>query len=662
MPANQTAAKFWTKALTGFVLFVAALILAAAVGHFFPSVNDGIMGYINRNFAALGKWLSDQQLAPHLLTVAIAAMAGLWQAGKLASKLLGASVWKRSVSWVQNRVETAGDPDGCYPLASLRDKLFPTLGAQSGQEVPFYGRADDLQWLADECAIAKTHKALRVLSIWGEQGIGKTHLTYRFAKALAVGGYPSCGKWAVYGLNKDFDCDKLLNKFPDKPTLLLCDDVSLQDVDTTARLRALRKACAGRAQAIVLVVTTWSAASAGGITADQILVDAERPCGGLAIEFAEQIYPNARELPANMQGHPLYLRLLAAQAPAANLAPDSLWVLCQRWGRGYNSRLQTEHGLTDNALAALAVVSSSDTGVLTDIAKVIGLTKGDFAALEKTGRVSFHQGAKVLNPIKPDLLGWAFALSALQNLGDSQSNSYANLAWENDFFDTGRFMEHALKLGYLQHAWAKALRQTPADSLSEHGAMARAKAATNAVAQYGGAQRFDDMVDELAVARGIAKRFANNPEIQLERARAATNAVADYGGAQRFDDMADELAVAQDIAKRFANNLEIQLTRAEAATNAVADYGGAQRFDKMADELAVVKIIAADHKANLEIQLRLARCYGNQIPALLANGRAADDAVAALIDHLVSYPELAEQPPFNELFSAFRQDHPNQSQ
>ena len=92
MPANQTAAKFWTKALTGFVLFVAALIFAAAVGHFFPSVNDGIMGYINRNFAALGKWLSDQQLAPHLLTVAIAAMAGLWQAGKLASKLLGASV------------------------------------------------------------------------------------------------------------------------------------------------------------------------------------------------------------------------------------------------------------------------------------------------------------------------------------------------------------------------------------------------------------------------------------------------------------------------------------------------------------------------------------------------------------------------------------------
>ena len=402
----------------------------------------------------------------------------------------------------------------------------------------------------------------------------------------------------------------------------------------------------------------------------------------------------------------MYLRLLAAQAPAANLAPDSLWVLCQRWGTGYNSRLQTEHGLTDNALAALAVVSSSDTGVLTDIAKVIGLTKGDFAALEKTGRVSFHQGAQVLNPIKPDLLGWAFALSALQNLPASQSHSYANLAWENDFFDTGRFMEHALKLGYLQHAWAKALRQTPADSLSEHGATARAKAATNAVAQYGGAQRFDkmadelavaqdiakrfannpeiqltrakaatnavshygsdkrfdDMADELALAQDIAKRFANNPEIQLTRAKAATNAVNHYGGAQRFDDMADELAVAQDIAKRFANNLEIQLTRAEAATNAVADYGGAQRFDKMADELAVVKIIAADHKANLEIQLRLARCYGNQIPALLANGRAADDAVAALIDHLVSYPELAEQPPFNELFSAFRQDQPNQSQ
>ena len=167
--------------------------------------------------------------------------------------------------------------------------------------MPFYGRADDLQWLADQCAIAKTHKALRVLSVWGEQGMGKTHLAYRFAKALADGGYPNHGTWAAYALNKDFDSDKLLNMFPEKPTLLLCDDVSLQDADTTARLRALRKACAGRAQAIVLVVTTWSAASAGGITADQILVDAEHPCGGLALDFAKQIYPNARELPANMQ-------------------------------------------------------------------------------------------------------------------------------------------------------------------------------------------------------------------------------------------------------------------------------------------------------------------------------------------------------------------------
>ena len=183
----------------------------------------------------------------------------------------------------------------------MRAKLFPTLGPQSSKEVPFYGRADDLQWLADQCAIAKTHKALRVLSVWGEQGMGKTHLAYRFAKALADGGYPNHGTWAAYALNKDFDSDKLLNMFPEKPTLLLCDDVSLQDADTTARLRALRKACAGRAQAIVLVVTTWSAASAGGITADQILVDAEHRCGGLALDFAKQIYPNARELPANMQ-------------------------------------------------------------------------------------------------------------------------------------------------------------------------------------------------------------------------------------------------------------------------------------------------------------------------------------------------------------------------
>ncbi len=252
--------------------------------------------------------------------------------------------------------------------------------------------------------------------------------------------------------------------------------------------------------------------------------------------------------------------------------------------------------MSETALQALAIASSSDSIKWVDISRVLKMGNADFQSIKSVGKITDLQGALSVAPLRPDLLGWALAIQVFQTSSPDALKPLASLAWVTEFFDTGRFIQLATAHGKQHHPWVKALHFAPDELIP---ALSRAKAATNAVSDYGSAQNWDAMAAELAVSGAIAQRFSDNPEIQLERAKAATNAVGRYGSAQNWDAMAAELAVSGAIAQRFAENPEIQLRYARCLLARVISF----RSREMNADAAVEQLSACleQHKYLMEM-------------------------------------------------------------
>ncbi len=519
----QNQIQFRWKLFSGLTLSLGILLVAAAIGWFSPGIKDPILAHLQLRSPELAQWLKELSTNAQVVLMVLAMGLVAWSLIGLGVKLFSKSTWLALAASLQQRFAAPRQPAGTYSLTLLKDKLFPDADKHGKAEIPFFGREVELAWLHQQCLHAMRHGCgLHAVALWGAQGIGKTHVCYRFAKALADGGYPDCVGWQVYALDREFESASLLASLS-RPALLIWDDISLSDDASKARLQLLRKACGSHKTPLVLLLTSWQARDNEGLTREQKLIDNEMQCQPLGLTFASQIYPLASQLEPSLQGHPLFLRLLQEQStpasPSAGNPPKTLWALCQQWALDYSNRLAQHHQLSPLALGALAVVSSSDASTFNDLRSAMALTDADFAALKKTGRITNHQGSIRLLPIRPDLLGWAFAIQQLQTTEPQQLESWAKLAWSLDFFDTGRFLQHATTHDLAQNAWVMALHNphfTQADAVA---ALARAKASTNAVNHYGSHQLWEPMAAELAISQAIALRFTDDAQIQLRYAR-----------------------------------------------------------------------------------------------------------------------------------------------
>ena len=502
-------------------------------------------------------------------------------------------------------------PANTYPLEALAGKVYPNTSTAP----ELLGRDTELAALAEQCRQAPPNR-LRVVSVWGPQGIGKTHLLYAFGKKLQHNAQKVLGQnsptWRVWVLKRKFEAQALFDSLPSQPCLLLWDDISLSDGDTKTRLDDLRQLCTQHAQPLLIVLTTWSEQS--GLTANDRGVDAELPCPPLDSASAQRLYADVKNLPPAWQGHPLLLRLLQEAGGGEVSISDNnlqaeLWRLCLNRADALIKRYRDEHTASDEVLCAIAVASSGDALPLADVAQVFGL---EASALQKTLKqlslCTEHQGLLLLAPLRPDLIGWAFAHQVLQAVPAQRLQTWAALVWHYDFFDTGRFLEYAQQADFPHHPWVQALHSGV--GLSAPAVLNRAQAAVNATDAYGRARMWSAMQAELAVCQDLAQKHPNHAEIQLARAQAAVNAIDRYG---RWADIQAELVVCQELAQKHPDHAEIQLARAQAAVNATNAYGSAQRWDEAQAELAVCQDLAQRYPDHAEIQLRRAQAAFNAI-------------------------------------------------
>jgi hypothetical protein len=611
-PSTKTKPVGW-QVHFGAALLLASLLVPVSflIGYFFPATNQRVLEVLQVRVPSLAVWVKLQPWADSSLVVIAVVALGLYIAVSLFFKIAGKRLWQ----WLTGKLAKRSTPDeppaGCYALDTIANELFPQVG-QGSPALSFVGRETEQQWLSKQCGLAKTSGGIRVVALWGPQGIGKTHLSYVFARDLTKGDYPSLGKWLTWRLDREFDPQAVVDGLPARPVMLLLDDVSLADDASHRRVQKLVRLGRSRQNPLLLTLTAWQPRLTEGLSLGEKLVDDELEVTPLGDQFAGQLFKNANLLPPELRGHPLMLRLLDQLPSTSNPAdaPTDVWAACLAWASGFVARLRRDYGMSDKALQAFAAVSSSDAVKWQDLLPVFKLEDADFQSLQKTGRVSDRQGAVSVAPLRPDLLGWAFAIQVFKASHEDALQPYASLAWATDFFDTGRFLQFATTHQLAHNPWVSALRAPPMEAAP---ALSRARAAINAVNHYGSSQNWPDMADQLRVSEAIAQRFSDNAEIQLSRAMAASNAVNHYGSAQIWPDMADQLRVSEAIAQRFSDNAEIQLSRAKAATNAVNHYGSAQNWPDMADQLRVSEAIAQRFSDNAEIQLSRAKAAINAV-------------------------------------------------
>ena len=536
-------------------------------------------------------------------------------------------------------------PANTYPLEALAGELYPNTSTAP----ELLGRDTELAALAEQCRQAPPNR-LRVVSVWGPQGIGKTHLLYAFGKKLQHNAQKVLGQnsptWRVWVLEREFEAQALLDSLPTQPCLLLWDDISLSDEGTKTRLATLRQLCTQRAQPLLIVLTTWSAQS--GLTANDRGVDAELLCPSLDSASAQRLYADVKSLPPAWQGHPLLLRLLQEAGGGKvsisnNNLQAELWKLCIDRADALIKRYRDEHTASDDALCAIAVASSGDALPLADVAQAFGLEASTLQkTLKQLSLCTEHQGLLLLAPLRPDLIGWAFAHQVLQAVPAQRLQTWAALVWQHYFFDTGRFLEYAQQADFPHHPWVQALHRGV--GLSAPAALNRAKAAVNAIGHYGRAQMWSAMQAELVVCQELAQKHPDHAEIQLERAQAAFNAIINYGRAQMWSAMQAELAVCQDLAQKYPDHAEIQLRRAQAAFNAIINYGSGQMWSAMQAELAVFQDLAQKHPGHAEIQLARAKAAVNATNAYGSAQRwdEAQAEVAVCQELAQKHPDHAE--------------------
>ncbi len=262
---------------------------------------------------SLAAWIKLQPWADTLLPVLAFLTSGIYICASLLSKIAGKTLWQRLTREVDSWSASDKPPDGCYGLDTLANELFPQLEAPA-QSLNFVGRKVEQQRLSNQCALAKAAGGIRVVALWGPQGIGKTHLSYVFAQAVSSGNYADLSHWKSYRLDKGYDPQVLMDGLPPKPVLLLLDDVSLADDATHKRLHTVLQIGIACKVPALLLLTTWQPRMGEGLARNQLLIDDELEIKPLQDLFARQLFENADQLPVALRGHPLMLRLLGQQA------------------------------------------------------------------------------------------------------------------------------------------------------------------------------------------------------------------------------------------------------------------------------------------------------------------------------------------------------------
>jgi hypothetical protein len=436
-PSNKTKPVGWQiHMLAALVIGCIAIAVSFAIAYFVPATNKWVLAFLQARIPSLASWIQLQSWAggSSMLVLAVVAM-GLYIVATLFFKSAGKRLWQRLTGKLAAGSTPATPPMGCYALETLANELFPQLDA-GAPSLNFVGREAEQQWLSTQCTSTKTSGGIRIVSLWGPQGIGKTHLAYVFARALSKGDYVSLGRWNTYRLDKEFDPQDLIGDLPAKPVLLLLDDVSLADDTSHRRLQKLIQTASSRKPPLLVLLTAWQPRLAEGLSQSEKLVDAELEVKPLEDQFARQLYQHANLLPPALRGHPLMLRLLEQKPSDAGTLESQLdlWSACLAWATGFAARLRKDYAMSDRAMQAFATASSSDSIKWASLSFVFKLDDADFQAIKKTGRITERQGALSVAPLRPDLLGWAFAIQVFQATTSEALKEQASLAWEAKFF------------------------------------------------------------------------------------------------------------------------------------------------------------------------------------------------------------------------------------
>ncbi len=595
----------WSEALTG-VLFGLVLLGAAwLLDVLFPQIREALIPLLRVRSPAGADWLDRQRWPVGIFIPLLLAAVAIWIAMKFMFKKFSLRVWKGATHTIHGWISSPPIPSNCVPVSEiLHNKLKLPEEDLDTKPLELLGRTDELDWLKRQAQATRSPAAtaVRVILLWGAHGIGKTHLAFRFATGLSRREYRECGSWHAWSLNREFDPKALADNLPKTATILLWDDISLDDDASHRRLQDLLSECAGRKQPLLVVLTGWRPRLAGALTRDQALVDVEREVGPLDPDNARSLYASAADLPEAERGHPLLLRLLSRQAASAADAPMpvDLWESCQQWAGGYTQRLESKYGLSPAARQALAVVSSSETCSWPQVQATFGLNDADHRALQKIGQLRIRQGAVWLEPVRPDLLGWAYALHALAAIPLHDAEPWALHAWKSSFFDTGRFLSNAKSHGLHAHVWVRALLAPPLGDVD--AALQRIMAAALGISHHAAAGQWRDVALEIDAARVIASSFPEHQDIQLAHARGHGIIAICCIEAKHHEGLAAELAVINAISDRFLEHVDIQTVRAQSAVIGVIGYGVAELWGELENELAKAEAIASHFIQNVEIQ------------------------------------------------------------
>jgi signal transduction histidine kinase/CheY-like chemotaxis protein len=456
-------------------------------------------------------------------------------------------------------------PNYCEEIHSLRLKLFPEVELH-GVPVKLYGRDTELSWLKHQLSIlSNSSKKARAVLLWGEQGIGKTQLAYCFATDL-MKKRRYFRRWQAWYVEGVFDAGSILESLPNAPVILIWDDVSLSDTNNSQNLRILLSN-RGRTKPIFVIATGWQGRFQDSLLAFDRIVSAEIQIGPIADSDAIKIYPNAMLIPGDQRGHPLLLRLLANQGATgdADFGTDPLWSACRRWAKSFEKRLDATYGLSLEAKRALAVVSCSGRCPWEKAIHYFELKEADKNALLRTGRLRDRSGEFWLEPLRPDLLGWAFCLAILNNAPTNLLKKWRLVAAELSPLTVPRFIAFSFQKKHEKAPWVKMLRSL-IDNAEANLYLNIVNSLEN-VERFSAEKRFDEMEREALGIYDSAQNCKTLNDAYILAADAAARAVEAYLSAGMEDLAMPHLEFIYKLTATSHVGIDIAraFTRAEAA-------------------------------------------------------------------------------------------------
>lgn len=168
--------------------------------------------------------------------------------------------------------------------------------------------------------------------------------------------------------------------------------------------------------------------------------------------------------------------------------------------------------------------------------------------------------------------------------------------------------------------WGKLLQELAKDDpQNSEIQLSMALGAFNAAKFFGEAGRFSDMEYWGRLLQDVARDNPQTTNIQLELAYGCINAISFYGKAEQFVDLERWGKLLQGVAKDSSQLTVIKLGLAQGAVNAIKNYGKAKRFADMERWCELLQHVASENPQSVEIQLMLAFGAGS---AITSYGRA----------------------------------------